>query len=293
MFASSDTTYCIGALNGTVYQQSVNGSGPSGVVLEIGGRNEDCAFGGNLSVYNGRTAIRKVGTAKLTCRAKDIGDVEIVSGTYEVAANTQSGNIKFTGNGVFRSTPEASASSEIDYAKKFVGSTDFPIVFDDGDTNRTWSSAIPASNTAGFTKLGAGTLTLETAPLYTGWTTVKAGKLIVPAGTALDVVAGAGGEIEGATTNNLAFAEGYVFNTGTDGQIVATGTADVSNLTVYIANPEVPGSIGIVRAGSVTGMATLAFPSETSDKVKAKWSLGMKNGTLKATSVLPLYIIFR
>ena len=294
MFATANTTYFIGALNGTVYQQSVGGSGPAGVVLEIGGRNEDCAFAGNLSVNaNGKTAIRKVGTAKLTCRASSIGDVEIVSGTYEVTANTQSGNIKFTGNGVFRSTPEASASSEIDYAKKFVGSTDFPIVFDDGDTNRTWSSAIPASNTAGFTKLGAGTLTLSAEPKYTGWTTVKAGKLIVPAGTALDVVVGAGGEIEGATTNKLAFAEGYVFNTGTDGQIIAAGAADVSNLTVYIANPTASGSVKVVRAGSVTGTPTLAFPAGTSDKAKAKWSLKVSNGLLKASSISPMVISLR
>ena len=216
-----------------------------------------------------------------------------MSATYEVAANTQSGNIKFTGNGVFRSTPEASASSEIDYAKKFVGSTDFPIVFDDGDTNRTWSSAIPASNTAGFTKLGAGTLTLSAEPLYTGWTTVKAGKLIVPAGTALDVVAGAGGEIEGATTNNLAFAQGYTFDTASDSTIVATGAADVSNLTVNIANPASAESITIVRAGSITGTATLAFPAGTREKVKAKWSLRSGNGTLKASSVVPFAIIVR
>lgn len=293
MFASSGTTYFIGALNGTVYQQSANGSGPSGVVLEIGGRNEDCAFAGNLSVYaNGRTAIRKVGTAKLTCSASEIGNVEIAGGTYEVTADTQSGYIKFTGDGVFRSTPEASASSEIDYAKKFVGSTDFPIVFDDGDTNRTWSSAIPASNTAGFTKLGAGTLTLSAAPLYTGWTTVKAGKLVVPVGTELDVVAGAGGEIEGATTNNLKFAADYTLAAGTE-SFAATGTADVSDLTVYIANPASAESITIVRAGSITGTARLEFPAGTSEKVKAKWSLRSGNGTLKASSVVPFAIIVR
>jgi len=121
----------------------------------------------------------------------------------------------------------------------------------------------------------------------------KAGKLIVPAGTALDVVADNGGEIEGATTNNLAFAEGYVFNTGTDGQIVATGAANVSNLTVYIANPTASGSINVVKAGSFTGTATLEFPVGTSDKVKAKWSLKVVNGVLKASSITPLFIIFR
>ena len=295
MFTDPNTTYFIGALNGTVYQQSAGGSGPAGVVLEIGGRNENCAFGGNLSVYaNGKTAIRKVGTAKLTCRAKDIGDVEIVSGTYEVTANTQSGNIKFTGNGVFRSTPEASASSEIDYAKKFVGSTDFPIVFDDGDTNRTWTSAIPASNTAGFTKLGAGTLTLEQAPKYTGWTTVKAGKLIVPEGTLLDVVYGAGGALEGATINNLAFAEGAVLTVGTD-CLEVPGSANVSNLTVYVADPAARGApIVVVKAtGGITGTARLAFPEGTSDKLKAKWSLKALGGTLKASSIAPFSITLR
>ena len=295
MFAAANTTYFIGALNGTVYQQSVNANGPAGVVLEIGGRNENCAFGGNLSVKdNGKTAIRKVGTAKLTCRASNIGDVEIAGGTYEVTKNTQSGNITFTGNGIFRSTPEASASSEIDYAKKFVGSTDFPIVFDDGDTNRTWSSAIPASNTAGFTKLGTGTLTLEQAPKYTGWTTVKAGKLIVPEGTVLDVVYGAGGALEGATINNLAFAEGAVLTVGMD-SLEVPGSANVSNLTVYVADPAARGApIVVVKAtGGITGTARLAFPEGTSDKLKAKWSLKALGGTLKASSIAPFSIILR
>ena len=94
---------------------------------------------------------------------------------------------------------------------------------------------------------------------------VKAGKLIVPAGTALDVVAGAGGEIEGATTNNLTFASGYTLTAGEENH-VATGAADVANLTVYIANPASAESITIVRAGSVTGTATLAFPEGTSEK---------------------------
>ena len=145
----------------------------------------------------------------------------------------------------------------------------------------------------GLTKLGAGTLTLETAPKYTGWTTVKAGKLVVPAGTALDVVAGAGGEIEGATTNNLAFTEGYTFNTGTDQTIVAAGEADVSNLTVYIANPDKGSPVTIVRAGSITGTPTMAFPEGTGEKDKAKWSLRIKNGTLKASAGSPLFVIIR
>ena len=281
-------------MNGRVYQVfDGHYTCPSGVKLEIGARNEDCSFGGDLG--SNKTAIRKVGTAKLTCSANNIGNVEIAGGTYEVTANTQSGNITFTGNGIFRSTPEASANSEIDYAKKFVGSTDFPIVFDDGDTNRTWSSAIPASNTAGFTKLGTGTLTLEKAPLYTGWTTVKAGKLIVPAGTALDVVLGAGGTLTGAAYRDVAFAPGYTFTTGTDAKISATGDVDVSNLTVCIAKPtDLGGSFTVVSAEkSITGTAKLDFPDGTAEKMKARWSLKSDGKTLKATSKSPFVLLLR
>ena len=147
----------------------------------------------------------------------------------------------------------------------------------------------------GLTKLGAGTLTLEQAPKYTGWTTVKAGRLIVPEGPVLDVVYGAGGALEGATTNNLAFAQGYTFNTASDSTIVATGAADVSNLTVYVADPAARGApIVVVKAtGGVTGTARLAFPAGTSDKLKAKWSLKALGGTLKVSSIAPFSITLR
>ena len=144
----------------------------------------------------------------------------------------------------------------------------------------------------GLQRRRPGTLTLSAAPLYTGWTTVKAGKLIVPAGTALDLVAGAGGEIEGATTNNLKFAADYTLAAGTE-SFAATGTADVSDLTVYIANPTASGSFKVVKAGSISGTATLAFPPETSEKDKAKWSLKLGNGTLKASSIAPFSITLR
>ena len=106
------------------------------------------------------------------------------------------------------------------------------------------------------------------------------------------MVAGAGGEIEGATTNNLKFASGYTLTAGEESH-VATGAADVSNLTVNIANPASAESITIVRAGSITGTATLAFPAGTSEKVKAKWSLKMSNGLLKASSISPMVFILR
>ena len=226
-------------------------------------------------------------------RAAHIGNVEIAGGVYEVQNDTQGGSIKFIDNGVFRRTNAKSGSGgDIDYAQKLDGSENYPIVFDDGGLERTWATVIKASNKAGFTKMGSGTLTLEQPPLYTGWTTVKAGKLIVPAGTALDVVAGAGGEIEGATTNNLKFASGYTLTAGEESH-VATGAADVANITVYIANPASAESITIVRARSVTGTATLAFPEGTSEKDKAKWSLKMKNGTLKASAGSSLLLIIR
>ena len=242
--------------------------------------------------------LRKVGNGTLSFDGQYLRKYEINGGTLVITADdafvwtkdetTYRSRFSFGGG-----TLAFGDGVTGDPSSRIVGSSS-PICFSNGVNEvHTWASELSSSNVGGLTKLGAGTLTLETAPLYTGWTTVKAGKLIVPEGTALDVVAGAGGEIEGATTNNLAFVEDYTFNTASDSTIVATGAADVSNLTVYIANPTASGSINVVKAGSFTGTATLAFPPETSDKAKAKWSLKVSNGLLKASSISPMVVILR
>ncbi|MBQ3808484.1 MAG: autotransporter-associated beta strand repeat-containing protein, partial [Kiritimatiellae bacterium] len=298
MFPTQNTTYYIGSIDGNV--QQARAGAPGNVILEIGALNRNNSIGGHFGASN-KTAIRKVGTAKLTCSAANIGDVEIASGTYEVTKNTQSGNITFTGNGIFRSTPEASASVEIDYAKKFVGSTDFPIVFDDGDTNRTWASAIPASNKAGFTKMGSGTLTLEKVPLYTGLTTVKEGTLVVPEGSDITYNPLSAGTLTGVTPTKFAYPAGTTL-TGAETTKTFDGVLDISNVaaidvsgaTLVKGQPYV-----IASATTVTGFTKdtieLTLPAGTDT---AKWtvkimSIDAKRSLCVAPPTNPFVIIVR
>ena len=305
-----------GSLNGAVsyYDQS----NKKNQTIEVGHLGLDDTLGGrwfnstyiHLVVDSNQTdktdnsnrghCLRKVGNGTLSFDGKYLRKYEINGGTLVITADdafvwtkdetTYQSRFSFGGG-----TLAFGDGVTGDPSSRIVGSSS-PICFSNGVNEvHTWASELSSSNVGGLTKLGAGTLTLELVPKYTGWTTVKAGKLVVPAGTALDVVAGAGGEIEGATIKDLAFSEGYVFNTGTDEQIVATGAADVSNLTVYIANPTASGSFKVVKARNITGeeKATLAFPEEASDKAKAKWSLKVSNGLLKASSISPMVFIIR
>ncbi len=316
LLKGSGKTYCFGSLSGTISLNTTQSSYQNNT-LEIGARDDvDSELSGNFFansyiglVESRGNAIRKVGSSTLTVSASRVKAYEINGGTVVIANNRSIRGLR-TGDTTEVDDPEAEGvvayyapiqfgggvlalAAEVTADPSYgIKNSSAPIAISN-DTDRVFANALAASNVGGLTKLGAGTLTLSAAPLYTGWTTVKAGKLIVPAGTALDVVADAGGEIEGATTNNLAFAEGYTFDTASDSTIVATGAADVSNLTVYIANPTASGSINVVKAGSVAGTATLEFPPETSGNVKAKWSLKVVNGVLKASSITPMFIIFR
>ena len=296
-------TVKFGSLNGNMYFKKMDYAGN---VLEVGALGDDMEISGQFCYAEGDNRIsgsgndiRKVGAGNLTLTAKWVRNTIMQEGMVTLAHGTNSVHSEvrytFTG-GAMAITGKNDLGGDVDFAdvSALIVNSTSPICFSNGVNEvHTWASELSSSNVGGLTKLGAGTLTLSAAPLYTGWTTVKAGKLIVPEGTALDVVAGAGGEIEGATTNNLAFAQGYTFNTASDSTIVATGAADVSNLTVYVADPASAESITIVRAGSITGTARLEFPVGTSEKVKAKWSLRSGNGTLKASSVVPFAIIVR
>ncbi|MBO6121906.1 MAG: hypothetical protein J6Q49_08625 [Kiritimatiellae bacterium] len=300
VFISANTTYCLGALNGSVYQQSVNGQSPSGVVLEIGARDEDCMIGGDL---NGTaTTIRKVGSSNLVCRAASIGNVEIAGGVYEVQKNTQGGSIKFIGNGVFRSTIAKSGSGDdIDYAQKLDGSENYPIVFDDGGLERTWATAIKASNKAGFTKMGSGTLTLGEPPLYTGLTTVKEGTLVVPEGSDITYNPLSAGTLTGVTPTKFAYPAGTTL-TGAESSKTFDGTLDVSNVTAIDVSDAtlVKGQPYVIAsATTVTGFTKdtieLTLPEGTDT---AKWtvkimSIDAKRSLCVAPPTNPFVVIVR
>ena len=259
---SSQTVY-FGALNGSVYQSSSYYNN----IFEIGAANVDCAFGGKLGATS-QNHITKVGTATLTFAGSKLGNLEVRDGVFAVGAESAMPNtsITFTGSGFFDPV-----TNTVDFAAKLVNSTTAPIGL--LITNDLTIGEIPASNTAGLTKKGAGTLTLSAAPKYTGWTTVEEGELIVPPDTVLNVCF-ASGTLTGARYGAVSFADGYKFTTGTDARIVASGAADVSNLVIYIADPTADDVYRVLRAsGGVSGAPTLAFPEDTSDELKARWTL--------------------
>ena len=191
-----------------------------------------------------------------------------MGGTYEVTGNSQSGTVKFTGNGVFRSTIAKSGSGEdIDYAQKLDGSENYPIVFDDGGLERTWATAIKASNKAGFTKKGSGTLTLEKAPLYTGLTTVDGGKIIFTEApdaliyNAFSAVPAANG-IQGATVTKYAYpANTTLVYSGTE--TTFDSPLDVSNVTKIDLS-----GVTLVNGTTYTIVSATAITGYTKDAIE-------------------------
>ena len=210
----SGITYYFGSLNGGVYQKSGNAA----ALIEIGALGLDGNFGGDIA----STPIRKVGTGTLTCSASNIGDIEIAGGCFALNANTQKGDVCFTGIGEYRQLCDNG-----DLSKKFTGSTAFPVVYHDGNTNRTWQNTF-LGNTAGFTKRGSGVLTMEKAPTTSGPYTIAEGGLILPKGATIDgsLTVSAGATI--AFSEALSGEEETLLSWTAEGSSVALDKFDVS-----------------------------------------------------------------
>ena len=190
------TTYQIGALNGEVHfdgNQNSKSDSYFGYTLEIGGKNEDCSFGGTLARSGYASYTKKVGTADMTFTGSQIPNITIENGTYIIgsASALPSSVMTFTG-GAFSITEGVM----VDPVSKFSSDSTAPVVFDDRGLVNTWSGTLTDSRVPyGFTKKGTGTLTLTTAPTHTTKTTVEAGVLIVPQGTVIAELSCTGGKL--------------------------------------------------------------------------------------------------
>lgn len=248
-------TYRFGALFGDLSAKthSMEASGDHrNLVFQIGASNVDCGVYGTLTEtssdnYNNWTIdwLANEGvvfTNKLSNLSHIIvsggGTVEFAGSdyvpTYDICFTNKSGFVRFA-DGVTGS----------DILAKFKSST-AAIGFDDMNVSYNWNGEIDNSNSGGFTKKGGGTLTLSTAPKYTGTTTVLAGTLaITESKTFADAVAVSGGTFTPAA--------GSVFNGAVT---VSSGTFDASAGVTFGGDVAMTGgAIKIACGASIPSLA--------------------------------------
>ena len=264
-FHDSGTYYFGALLEGTF----LNGAYRS-PTLEVGARDNVASSaklqgrgtttGGDKYYFN----IVKVGSNSFTVTAdsSNFGDMEIKGGTLSLPSVPSYGTyVKFTGDGA---TLTATANSEsvipeLDFSAKIMNSTS-AICYDTAGSSPTWATALANSNTGGLTKKGAGTLTLEAVPLYSGPTRVEEGTLIVPFGTqfeSLYVAEGASVQVDltGASETGV-----ILFSSG-----AKTGSGSVSYVNVpdgYTVET-ISTTTGIIYAN---GTRTLTWCGPTADE---------------------------
>ena len=160
------------ASNTTDYSAQIfNSTGP--IAIDTNGLNVTFATPLDASNTGGLT---KLGAGILTLTAANAysGTTTIAGGELSVgnlAAIPASSTITFTG-GALQYTPV----NTLDYSAQIHNSTE-PIALDTNGLTVTISGVLDATNSGGLTKLGAGTLVLANANLYSGTTTVAAGVL--------------------------------------------------------------------------------------------------------------------
>ena len=276
----SGRTYSFGALMGEFNNSSA--SSRSSSWFELGAANTDFAlkFTGVNYGEARQDRIRKLGTGTMTLNDGSgyIREYEFVNGSVCLVGDAAAPSVsaKFFGGEL-----KLADTFTNDISGKIVLSTS-PIVFDDGDTNRTWATALAASNVGGLTKKGSGTLTLTAAPLYKGLTTVEAGTLVVPDGTELSYNALSDTNlVSGATITNYAYEANTALTApATSGSVEYDAPLDISNIASVDASgimltkgqPYVIASAPAITGCSKSALAavTLTLPSNVD---ASKWVL--------------------
>ena len=235
--------------SGGTFQAGLTFSTSVPIVLSAAGTNTVFDTNGMTvtlsSPLSGAGGLQKVGSGTMTLAASDsyLGLTLINAGTLSLAnsaALAGNGNITF-GGGMLQFT----ASNTLDYASRIVNSSG-PIQLDTNGQNVIVASSLTSSNSAGLTKLGAGTLTLSAVDGYTGLTSINAGTLSLAHSAALagngNITFG-GGTLQFTANNAIDYANRIISSSGpiqvdTNGQDVTfAGSLTSSN------------SAGLTKAG--------------------------------------------
>ena len=175
-----------GMLTGYISQQDQSNVKNLEVEIDCLGRDGSLAGSAFATAYPGLAANRghtfkKVGAGTIQFSLRLAKEIDINNGVLEMASDqvletdTHNTDLVFGGG-----TLKIGEGITVD-PSAHIKASDANIQLDVSD-NRTFAKALPSMN-GGLIKKGAGTLTLEMPPLYTGVTTVEAGELVVPAET--------------------------------------------------------------------------------------------------------------
>ena len=173
-------TVHFGELSGTYNHVAASGNEFYNI-LYVGALGSDFALGGSLapaSNFDRSETLHKVGDGTMTLSATRAKNLYCDGGVLYLTVAPlvySEGAVSFNG-GTLRLNALAAAE---DLSGKVKNSTSAISVDIDSGVNAAWGSAIANSNTAGLTKKGDGTLTLDAAPEYTGKTKVEAGALYI------------------------------------------------------------------------------------------------------------------
>ena len=249
------TTYTFGALNGIVYFDGNNnskGDQKYGYTLEVGGKNENCTLAGSLQRTTSYPSVfRKVGTADFTYTGTQIGNVELANGTYIIGSTDAmplSGSyFTFTGGAL-----SVAENVTVDPSSKFSSSSTSAVVFDDRGFDNIWGTALSNNNAPyGFTKKGAGTLSLSAIPTYTSATVVQAGTLVVPSGTTIESISVSEGAYIAVDIANLSNGQTSVLNvidgTLSDGNFKFVGETGALTGEITYSNEGKTATVTVVK----------------------------------------------
>jgi len=193
-FGTPNETYKFGALKANFYYNGNDNAywAAAGITLEVGGKNLDSYVKGVCAPKDGIIDWVAV-DATFTNEVSQLACLRLSGGGKVVigAAEGVPTALTFANDG---GELRLASGVTADLSAKFMDST-APIVFNDQGVNHTWATGLDKSNTGGFVKRGAGTLTWSAPPAAPIDVTIEQGVLVVPFGTTLGRVVVADGAV--------------------------------------------------------------------------------------------------
>lgn len=256
----------IGTVGVTIFGQSISdGAGSfaltkagTGIVVLLGNQAHD----GGTTVTGGYLALAGTGYTGITLNGGGI--VTVGSGSYSGAVTIGTGGGSF----LYTSTaPDITAASYLTLT-----GTSGTITADTNGFNVTYANALGNSNTGGFTKVGAGTLTLIGASggsTYGGTTTVGAGTLTLDfagasAPTSNIIKNTSVLDLQGGTLNLNGVSGGTLSQTFASSTLTAGGST-VSN--ALNSATSVTANLGVINSRAAGSALHFAIPASTAVNV--------------------------